>query len=166
MKILKYLFGVVFAGGLIWSFVQPASSQTVGVANTGYSIRFGNVGIGTFVANPGTYATIYTAPTNGAMVKGIIASNLDTSTAHTVTCELVNGSGIVGIQFPTSVSIPAQTGLIPPVNMWSPAIVPGLPVDQWGNPFHYLPSGYTIKCTYTTALSNGYVAVDVDAGEF
>ena len=166
MKILKGLFLSIFVVGIIWTFIQPASSQTVGVANTGYSIRFGNVGIGTFTASPGTYATIYTAPTNGSMVKGIIASNLDTSTAHTVTCRIVTSGGIVGLQFPTSVAIPAQTGLIPPVNMWSPAIVPGLPVDQWGNPFHYLTNGQTVQCTYTTALSNGYVAVDVNAGEF
>jgi hypothetical protein len=167
MKSLRYVLAAAIILTIGIFCIRPASSQTAPTSNnTFYNVRYGNVGIGTFTANPGTYATIYTAPTAGAMLKGVIASNLDTSTAHVVTCKIVNGSSVTGLVFPSSSSIAAQSGSVAPFNMFSSTIVPGLPVDQWGNPFIYMPSGYTLQCTYTTALSNNYVAVTAIASEF
>ena len=169
-KILLRVGIALWSVVLVLYLIPPASASNPGInPNNNLTVQNGNVGIGTFTANPGTYATIYTAPTAGnnfSKLIGLTASNLDTSTAHVVTCRIVNGSSIVGMQFPTSAAIAAQTGSIAPVNMLSTTLTGGEPVDQWGNSFIYLPAGYTVQCTYTTALSNGYVAVMAQAGEF
>lgn len=160
MKFSKGLFISLVAISFILALAQFSVATTT--PNSAITIQSGNVGIGTYTANPGTYSTIYTGATNGSMVKGLIASNLDTTTDHVVTCRIVSASSVVGLQLQQTV--PHQTGVIAPVNLLSAA--PGLPVDQWGNLFTYLPYNYTIQCTYATALSNNYVAITTEAGEF
>jgi hypothetical protein len=163
------IWGIVFV-----AYLMPVNNaQATAQVNSGIGVQYGNVGIATFTANPGTYAVIYTAPSSGnnfAKLIGLTASNADTSTAHLVTCKIIGSatatSNITGIVIPTSAAIAAQSGSIPPVNMLSNTLTGGLPVDQWGNPFVYIPSGGSVACTYTTALTNGYVGVEAQAGEF
>ena len=135
--------------------------------NNNITVQNGNVGIGTFTANPNTYVAVYTAPTAGnnfSKLVGLTAVNYDSAAAHWVNCRVVTSASVPGI---TGFAVGANVGIgTTSVNLLSATNAPGLPVDQWGNPFHYLPAGYTVQCTYETALSNGYVAVDAQAGEF
>ena len=105
----------------------------------------------------GTYKTIYTAGSNGSIIKALWATTNDASLAHLVTCQIVNTAVSYG---GTAVSIPISSGFAsgaPPVNMMSFVNWPGLPLDSDGNPFLYLVSGDTLKCTFATGLTSSDV---------
>lgn len=107
---------------------------------------------GTDVA--GTYKTLYTGGTNGSIVKGIYITSNDPSAAHLVTCEYVSSAvnyGGFAINVPTTT--PGYATAVPALAPMTAANWPGLPVDSDGNPYIYLNSSDTIKCTFATALT-------------
>lgn len=154
---------ILFLG--LFLFLVSFKAMATAVNNTDITVQYGNVGIGTIGANgpAGTYQTIYTAPTSGnnfTKLTALIATNYDTTSAHFVNCTIANGSNIPGIEYIANVGIGTST-----TNML--ATVSGQPIDQWGNTFHYLPAGYTVNCTYNTAMAAGAkIGIDAQAGEF
>jgi hypothetical protein len=106
---------------------------------------------------PFTYKTLYTAGANGSRCYGIFTSNTD-SVTHVTYVELVTGGGITvnGVAVTPAASAGAATG-VPPVNMMSPAVWPGLPVDQYGNPYIQLASGDVLKATYASTLTSATI---------
>lgn len=103
--------------------------------------------------SPGVAKTLYTAGANGSRCYGAIASTTDGSTAHVVTMFLTSSA----VNYPMgAVNVPLNSGFangVPAVSLMNAAVTPGLPVDQYGNPYIQLISGDTLTATYATALT-------------
>lgn len=139
---------LTFSGAAI-AATTPNSAITAQTPQGGGGVQ--NFVQGTDTA--GTYKTVYTAGANGSMVKGIVITSNDASVAHLVTCQINNGTTGYTIG---AVNVPVSSGYIAaaaPINFMAPANIPGLAIDNNGNPFFYLASGSTLKCTYATALT-------------
>jgi hypothetical protein len=110
----------------------------------------------------GTYKTIYTAGwgapngTNGSKCFGLIETNNDASATHLITVQLVNSAGT---KFPgmaiTTASSDGFANAVPAKSLMSSGNWPGLPLDQYQNPYVILAPGDTIQATYATALTSG-----------
>lgn len=101
----------------------------------------------------GTYKTLYTAGSNGSRCNAIWLTTSDGSATHLVTLQLVNTAVKYGGVAITTVASAGFSGSSPPINLTSPANWPGLPVDQYGNPYISLNSGDTLQATFATALT-------------
>lgn len=115
----------------------------------------------------GTYKTLYTAGTNGSIIKGIYATSNDGTASHLLTCQVVRSTVLYG---GTAVNVPLNSGFtasVPPVNVMSAINWPGLPLDSDGNPFMYMASGDLLRCTYATALTTSTLLnVVAEASDF
>lgn len=137
--------------------------------NSSVTAQTPNLGVVQFLQgtdSAGTYKTLYTAGTNGSIVKSVLATTNDASVAHLVTCQIVRSTVKYDI---TSVNIPISSGFasgVPPVSILSSAFTPGLPTDSDSNPFFFMASGDTLQCTFATALTTSdlinLVAVTAD----
>jgi hypothetical protein len=93
--------------------------------------------------------TLVTAGSNGTIVKGIVASNTDSSNAYAVQLS-VNGYLLCTVNVPLSSG--AMTAA-PAVALIAPAGCPGLPLDGAGNPFISLQSGASLAINTTTTVT-------------
>ena len=107
---------------------------------------------GTDVA--GTYKTIYTAGVNGSRCLGIFVTSSDTTAAHLLTIQLVNG-GVKygGMSISVPLSGPGFINAVPPLAPMVAANWPGLALDAAANPYIAMASGDTLQATFTTALT-------------
>lgn len=163
MKGFNALFFAIllaFCATISQAATTPNSAITAQTPQTEYQ----NFVQGTDAA--GTYKTVYTAGAQGSIVKGVVVTSNDASVAHLLTCQLNNGSTGYTIG---AVNIPVSSGFLaaaPPVNFLSPVNIPGLPIDNNGNPFFYLPPSSLLKCTFATNLTSSdlinIVAVGAD----
>ena len=144
------ILGVFFVIPLAWA-TAPTMTNT-----NAFAASF-DTGSATQSSNPGTYGTVYTSETtSGQMsrVTSLIVSSTDTTTDHVVTCKVtIGGNPFLFWQG----TVAHQTGVIPPVNFLSSAVLPGLAIDVNGNPSVNLHNGDILACTYATALSNGAI---------
>lgn len=133
------------------------NAEATVTANSSVTPQTPNRGIVQFLQGTdaaGTYKTLYTGGANGSIVKGIFATSNDASAAHLVTCQIVNGGVKYGGVAATVAINSGMANAAPPVNLMSPSIWTGLPLDSDGNPFFFLASANdTLQCTYATALT-------------
>jgi hypothetical protein len=100
--------------------------------------------------------TVVTGAANGTKVVSLIAASSDTA-ARDVTWGITKST----VFYPHGTkTVPVNAGSIaatPPVNLMDPAVTPGLPVDNDGNPYVFLENGDTLQVksltTVTTALA-------------
>jgi hypothetical protein len=117
--------------------------------------------------NAGTYKTLYTAGANGSRCYGMVMNNNDASTTHLVTVQIVNTAVKYGGTALTTVLSSGFTTAVPPQPLMSPTVWPGLPLDQYGNPYIQLISGDTIQATFGTALTTSdLINLYVSCGDF
>ncbi len=103
--------------------------------------------------NAGTYKTLYTGGTNGSRCYGMLMNNNDTSTTHLVTVQIVNATVKYGGAALTTTLDAGFANSSTAQPLMSSSVWPGLPVDQYGNPYIQLVSGDTIQATFGTALT-------------
>lgn len=107
-------------------------------------------------ANGTAAITVFTAGTNGSILAGLNVYSTDTSTG-TITLNKV----VSAVTYPlVTTTIPIQAGNVTgtaPVNLLSAAIFPGLPKDQYGNPFLSLANGETLTVAMSVAPTSGKV---------
>jgi hypothetical protein len=98
------------------------------------------------------YKTLYAAGANGSRVDGLLAVSNDPG-AHNVTYRVYSGASLL---LTVTVNAPATAGdLNPSQPLLGAAITPGLPVDQYGNQYLFLPPGATLQVAYNGALTGG-----------
>ncbi len=105
----------------------------------------------------GTYKTLYTAGTNGSRCYGMLLNSNDTATTHLVTVQIVNTAvkyGGAALTAGLSAGFANGSAAQP---IMSSSVWPGLPVDQYGNPYIQLISGDTVQATFATSLTTSAV---------
>jgi len=107
--------------------------------------------------NAGTYKTLYTAGTNGSRCYAIWMNNNDTTTTHLVTLQLVNSAVKYGGAALTTVLGAGFNGTATAQAITTGTVWPGLPLDQYNNPYLQIVSGDTLQATFATALTTGTV---------
>ena len=149
-------FLIACAATLAFVPFLPSADAAV-TANSLVSPQTPNRGIvqflqGTDVA--GTYKTVYTAGSNGSRCNALWLTTSDGTATHLMNIQVVNSAvKYGGTAVTTTLGAGFLTG-IPPINIMSPTNWPGLPLDQYGNPYLQLISGDTLQVTYTTALTS------------
>lgn len=116
----------------------------------------------------GTYKTLATGGANGTKITGLWASNAD-STAHLLTVGINRNAG--PNQPFAATTLPISAGIangVPPVNLLSASVWPGLPVDSDGNPYLLLQStADLLVATYTLAfVAAGLINLGTVRGDF
>jgi hypothetical protein len=107
----------------------------------------------TSASSAGTYVTLYTSGANGSRCYGMWLNASD-ATAHLVTLQIVNSTNKYGgVAITTGTTTPGFATGVPALNLLSPANWPGLPVDQYGNPYIQLVSGDTLQATFAAAIT-------------
>lgn len=146
-KLLSAIGLIALAAGLIGA-VTPNSFVSPQTPNRGI-VQFLQ---GTDSA--GTYKTLYSAGTNGSRCYGIWETNNDASATHLVTLQLVNSAVKYGGMAITTAESDGFANATPAKNLISSTNWPGLPVDQYGNPYIQLVSGDTLQATFATNLTS------------
>lgn len=124
-------------------------------ANSFVSGQTPNRGAVTFIGTTDATAALknlYIAGANGSDVYGAVAVS-NGATVHNVTLVINNSGGTVLAQLNT-VSVPASAGnngTVTPAALMVPAVWPGLPTDENGNPYLRVNSGDTLGAKYVTA---------------
>ncbi len=111
----------------------------------------------------GVYKTVYVGgnASNGSRVFGLWASQNDSS-AHSITVQFQrSGTNYGGITTTIAASAGFSTSAtVTPINLLSPTVWPGLPVDNYGNPYVHLASTLdSLVATFSTAISTGISGV-------
>jgi hypothetical protein len=149
----KYLAGaaLLLIAGLSLAATTPNSIITAQTPNTG---------IVSFVQgtdSAGTYKLLYSAGANGSRCNGVWETNNDGSATHLVTLQVATsttpGTGLSGGMAITTASNDGFANAVPAKNLISAANWPGLPIDQYGNPYVQLKSGQALQATFATALT-------------
>lgn len=146
-----------------------AHAEAATTPNSVITAQTPNRGVVQFTSSStaGTYATLYTAGSNGSRCNGMWMSNNDASATHLVTVQIVNSSTKYGGTALTSVSSAGFANATPAQNLMSSTIWPGLPTDSDGNPYLQLVSGDTIQATFATSItSSDVVNIVVSCADF
>jgi hypothetical protein len=159
-RLLLLLSSVLLSGGPAWA-VTPNSIVTM---------QEPKVGVVQFLQgtdNAGTYKTVFTAGASGSKCNALWSTNDDSTTLHVLTIQLARG-GIRygGVAVITASNQGYSTG-IPALNLLSPTLWPGLPLDSDGNPYLQLQSGDSIQATFATALTTATrINLIISCGDF
>lgn len=140
---------------LLLSLLLPASAYAAVTANNIVTPQTPNRGVVQFLpaSTPGAYSVLYTAGINGSKCFALWLTTND-ATTHLVTIQLVNATiNYGGMSIATGTSLPGFVTAVPSLNLMSPSVWAGLPVDSDGNPYITLVSGDTLQATYTTAVT-------------
>jgi hypothetical protein len=135
----------------------PCISYAATTPNSIITAQTPNRGIVQFLQGTdtaGTYKTLYTGAAAGSRCVGMYETNNDGTATHLVTVQIVNTSvKYGGMAITTAVNDGFANGA-PAKALMSPTNWPGLPLDQYGNPYIILVSGDTIQATFATALTS------------
>lgn len=106
-----------------------------------------------------TKKTLVTSDADGTKVVGIIATSTDTSSrvAQLWLTRSATSYLLGSVAVPT---LSGTDGVNPTVNLLNTTDLPGLPVDNDGQPYFLLESGDTLQVSFTaqiTAAKNAYV---------
>lgn len=100
--------------------------------------------------------TVVTGGTNGTKVTSLTLASTDTS-ARVVNVNIVR-SGTTYNLGAVSVPITAGTdGATLTINCFSPLVIPGLPVDNDGQPYLFLQSSDTLSVSAATTVTSGKI---------
>ena len=145
----KFLFAAAL--GLLISHADAATTP-----NSVITAQTPNRGVVQFTSSStaGTYATLYTAGTNGSRCNAMWTTNNDASATHLVTVQIVNTSVKYGGTALTSVSSAGFANATPAQNLMSSTVWPGLPTDSDSNPYLQLVTGDTLQATFATAITS------------
>jgi hypothetical protein len=155
----------------LWLALLAASPASAAVtANSVVTAQTPNRGIVQFLQGTdaaGTYKTLYTAGANGSKCFGGYMTSND-ATAHLVTFQLVNGGvRYGGTAISTGTSTPGFASGVGALQVTSPTVWPGLPLDSDGNPYISMISGDTLQATYATTLtSTDFINVVITCSDF
>jgi len=149
--ILSFLFSII---------ISNANAQTL---NSFYAPTIPNMGQQSWVQGtdaPSVAKTIYTGAARGSKCTGLYLTSSDGTTSHIFTVFLTSptSTGISGAAL--AVTIPLAAGYIintPAIAPMSATLWPGLPTDSDNNRYFYLPSGWSLKGYYITALGSGAI---------
>jgi hypothetical protein len=140
--------------------LSALSSQAATTPNSIVTPQTPNRGILQFTSSStaGTYATLYTAGSNGSKCYAVVSSNTD-STTHLLTVGLFNSSTQYSQVSVTSTANAGNANGTAPQNLLSTTIWSngGLPQDSEGNYYLLLASGDTLEATFATSISSGKV---------
>jgi len=123
--------------------VTPNSAVFPQTLNAGAPVRI----------NTTSATTVFTGGANGSICTAINVSLSDAS-PRTLTLTRVQG-GVTVVVLVTQ--IPASSGqltAIPPVNIISRGILPGVPIDQDGNPAYRVPFGSVLQVAVAAITGN------------
>lgn len=151
MLFKKYLLASAAALALV---AAPARAATT--PNSIVTPQTPNRGIVQFLQgtdSAGTYKTLYTAGANGSRCYGMWMTNNDASATHLITVQIVNGGVKYGGTALTTVSSAGFVSGTSAQSLMTSSVWPGLPIDQYGNPYLQLASGDTLQATFATALT-------------
>jgi hypothetical protein len=105
--------------------------------------------------SPGVNKTLYTAGANGSRCYGMWMTTNDGTATHLVNIEHTTGVfATFGVAITTVLGAGSSAG-VPAQALMTPSTWPGLPIDQYGNPYLQLNSGDGILALYSTALTAG-----------
>lgn len=103
----------------------------------------------------GTLKAIFTPGANGSKVNSIMLTSRDDTVAHDVLLYLTR-SGTDYLLGSVPVAIEAgHDGATPAANGFDATLLPGLPVDNDGQPYLLLEAGDVLKADFVTALTAG-----------
>jgi hypothetical protein len=149
-------FAAVLAAILAGLIICGPAGATV-TANSIVTAQTPNRGVVQFLQGTdtaGTYKTLYTAGSNGSKCFGMFETNNDASATHLITVQIVNGGKSYGGMAITTASSDGFANAVPAKSLMASGNWPGLPLDQYGNPYLQLISGDTIQATFATALTS------------
>ena len=138
----------------------PAAAYAAVTANSFVTPQTPNRGVQQFLQgtdSAGTYKTVYTAGSNGSRCYALWATNNDPSATHLLTVQIVSSTVKYGGVAVTSVVNAGFANGTPAQNLMAATLWPGLPVDQYGNPYIQLISGDTLQATFATSLTTSDV---------
>jgi len=166
-KLLSVLLLLLMPMRVLAVTATPVFVQTPKLGEAQVLNATSTVAIASNAASATGTVTAYTCGANGSKIVGILAGSTDTS-AMTLEVMVINSSKVYVL---TIAAVPAGAGTAastPPVNVFSSANTPGLPIDSDGNPFLYCASGDTIAVgVITTAVTaNKAVTALVFAADF
>lgn len=154
-EVLRLVGNIILVPILAFGFVATVAWAAT-TPNSYIAPQTPNRGIVQFLQgtdNAGVYKTLYTSGSNGSRCYGMWMTSTD-STAHLVTVQINNASvKYGGTAVTTGTTTPGFANGAPAINLMSAGNWPGLPVDQYGNPYVQLVSGDTIQATFATNLT-------------
>lgn len=154
MRILSFL---ALAAALAFQIGVAEAAVTANSFVTPQTPNNGKVQFLQGTDSAGTYKTLYTAGSNGSRCYGLWSTNNDGSATHLITLQIVNNSVKYGGIALTSVESAGFANGAPAQNLLSSSVWPGLPIDQYGNPYIQLVSGDTLQATFATSLTTSDV---------
>lgn len=164
MTMLLLVFFVFLTHLSSWAVVTPNSTILPQAPMLGRIQLLNGTGAYAIAAGAATVSNTlaaYTCGANGSKVTGMVAASND-SAARDVTVFMVPASNVPYII--TTVTIPITAGQVagtPPVNLFSPANTPGLPVDSDGNSYLLCQTGDVIRVGVRTTAVTANLAITV-----
>lgn len=146
-KVLAFILSLLVLAAPALAAVTPNSFVSPQTPNRGI-LQFTNA------STPGTYGTLYTAGTNGSRCYSLWTTNSESTTTHLLTVQLVSSGTKYGGASITSNASAGFSAATPAQAVMAPATWPGLPVDQYGNPYVQLNNGDTLQATFTTTITS------------
>lgn len=147
-KILKLIFIIsfLFINQSSFAALTPNNFITPQIPTNG-KVHFSSTD------TPGTVRTLYVAGQNGSRCYSAYSTNAD-SVLHALTLQITNsGQGYGGTTIQTSAS--AGFGGSTTQSLMDATTWPGLPIDQYGNPYIQLIFGDTLTLTFGTSITGG-----------
>lgn len=102
-----------------------------------------------------TTSTHVTGSSSGTKVQSLVAAS-DSTSDHVFLVKLSSGGTAVTLGAVTVTKSAGTDGATPSIDMLSPTMIPGLPVDANGVPYISLPStSYILTLTASAAINTG-----------
>lgn len=110
-------------------------------------------------------SAVYAGGANGSKCFGLFTTNTDTA-AETLTIDIFNGTTAFQSVVIATVIGAGTVNATPAQALMSSGVWPGLAVDGNGNPFIYLPSGWSLRATASAVTSTKVLNVAATCQDF